>query len=524
MKPTDENRFNEAWRRAFDDAELPPPAGGWERLEPHLPPKQRFRPLAWWPLAAALLLLLGGLGWWVLPARNQAPGTAASERVPTASSTGPEEAVATRTLPASPTDQPAAAPRTRVPRRQEARRSDRPSLATSIRREKSERIQDAAPHTADVPQQPHHGEQTARYRPSESGTAQALKKERPNDAERSMAPRPESIRGLGSTSEQVPAAPAEVPIATPATWFPGLAEPNAIRLSAVAARLPSLVVQVPARQPQRPPVVKPKTHPRYWIEGGAYVARFNPVARTSPQLTMASANYGLTSSSYDNLSGGTTMSAARIDRGNAPALSYVSFVVDVRAGRQLSRHWYLDGGLQFLRGHSVLTSDLLLVDRTTSTRTSFYAELLRNTSTQRQADPAVFNAQNVVVPARNSFRYSFDYASVPLSVGYRIQPDRPVSYALSVGLAGDVFLQNRLDDASDASIPPVTYRPADGVYRSLLLSGIATASLHLKLTDRWSLVARGLYRQALTPGIRSGGSVQIYPHTLGVGFSGQYRF
>jgi len=57
--------FDQAWRNAFEGAQVPPPEGVWARVEQHVVPgPQRSKPRGWlyWQAAAILLLLLVG-GW-----------------------------------------------------------------------------------------------------------------------------------------------------------------------------------------------------------------------------------------------------------------------------------------------------------------------------------------------------------------------------------------------------------------------------------------------------------------------------
>jgi hypothetical protein len=520
MNPNDESEFDESWRRAFDDAELPPPPDGWERVEPNLPPPRRWRAAFWWPLAAALLLLSGALGWWTL-------------NPPTPEPTGPNAEVAEgppRPLPAqantsrpAPTETTAARPEgTRVVPGGTAERNRERSASFS------ESPLNASPKPAEARTtvQPRRSDQD-----SGLGTFAKAEQAQPRNTYRTARrtpekrDRPDASPGIersvpGSLNPEIAPSFERVPVeAVAVNFLDGKSfQPYAF---VGTLRVPSLSASVPSSR--RPPIVKPKTGPKFWVEGSAYVARFNPSVRTNRQLVTSAANYNNTSVSYDLLQGAYT-NASRVDAGNAPALSYVSFVVDARTGMRLTNHWYLESGLQFLRGHSTLTSDVLLVDKNTSNRTSLYGQLLENTARQTTADARQLNSQNVVVPARNLFRYSFDYLAVPLALGYRIRLGKPINYTLSAGISGDVFLGNRLEAATDASIAPVRYGPGDGVYRRMALSAVVATGMELKLTRNWSLTARGLLRQGLTPGIRGGSSVQTYPHTLGVGLGGQYRF
>ncbi len=78
MKDLNKPRFEEEWRRAFEEAELPPANDVWSRLDAHLANQESRKyknRLVWFQrIAAGVLLVLLGSGAWLWMSR-QAPGT-----------------------------------------------------------------------------------------------------------------------------------------------------------------------------------------------------------------------------------------------------------------------------------------------------------------------------------------------------------------------------------------------------------------------------------------------------------------
>jgi hypothetical protein len=95
MKDLNKSRFEEEWRQAFEEAELPPANDVWSRLDAHLANQESRKyknRLVWFQRIAAgvLLVLLGGGAWlWI---GGQAPGTELAG--------GPGQTTTTRTGPA----------------------------------------------------------------------------------------------------------------------------------------------------------------------------------------------------------------------------------------------------------------------------------------------------------------------------------------------------------------------------------------------------------------------------------------
>ena len=132
----------------------------------------------------------------------------------------------------------------------------------------------------------------------------------------------------------------------------------------------------------------------------------------------------------------------------------------------MSDHWSLESGVEYLNGQSTLQSGLVLVNRATNQATSLFAEALSNKNTAALDMAYGFGnlaAQNSFIPTDNQLRSTYQYVSVPLQVGYR-------------------------------------------------------------LDTHWGLGLNGTFRRALTSGVQNASAVQTFPREVGVGLRVDYRF
>jgi hypothetical protein len=527
MEPLENERFEDAWHRAFEGAEQPPSEDLWGRIERQLPPERgKRRPVAWaWLAAASLLLTLlaGGLGWWA--GRQETPDgeTRVAIPRPEAGPVAPPDAKTDLAKSGSDSRQngPLSTPSASAPEavQPEAVRlkpgafTDAPATVSAPEKTPNALADKAVrsggftnPPVATLPRSATRSPHRAALRepvpsrsvPTEAGATLAAAPEarqRPPVA----APNGEAQRLLVDFLQNKPAAPARVawrirPPVLPVAQVP------------VVASLP-----LPAKSPRRP---------RFWASLGATPLSYDPQVRLNGSLAAVANNAN--SFYVQNGIAKTTSTAV------AESQAALSYRFGGRLGWQLSSHWSVESGLEYLRGQSTLQSGLVLLNRSNSAATSLLENALGAKSPANGATAgynlADISAQNVFVPRDNQLRSTFRYVSVPLQLGYRFWPEKRLEGILSAGLSGDVFLDNTLQPTNDAFLQPVRYTPADGVYRNLLWSGLAGAGLRYRLDHRWGLLLNGTFRRALASGVRGSSGVQTFPREVGVGLRLDYRF
>lgn len=541
-------RFEDAWRRAFEGAEEAPGEGLWGRIERQLPPERgKRRPVVWWWAAAAsllLTLLAGGLGWWAgqqnaatdhRVATTQTSPVEPDSETKVGNESGRELSPLTRKT--GETRQPAAvdksAPTASVAVEAEAL-SAREQLAQRSGRSNSlgnEAVRSGAlSEHKSVNGAP--GTQLPRLATRPSGRA----------ARRGTSVQPEVSPAVSSPSPAlVGIEVAAVPQAEPTSpTVSTLSETEQrILLDFLSGKNPQpLNVALRVRPPAVPLAPKPLFMPsapesqterksskgsKFWASVGAAPVGFDPQVRLGGSVA-ALASAATTTNSFQNSSIGRGSLGAPVAE-SQPALSYR---VGGRVGWQMSDHWSLESGVEYLNGQSTLQSGLVLVNRVTNQATSLFAEALSNKTTGAALDMAYnvgsLAAQNSFVPTDNQLRSTYQYVSVPVQVGYRLWPESRMEALLSAGFAGDVFLSNTLQPTGASNLSAVRYAPADDVYRQVLWSGLGSLGLRYRLDTNWGLGLNGTFRRALTSGVQNSSGVQTFPREVGVGLRVDYRF
>jgi hypothetical protein len=181
-----------------------------------------------------------------------------------------------------------------------------------------------------------------------------------------------------------------------------------------------------------------------------------------------------------------------------------SYLIGFQAGVAISKHVFIESGIQYWRGNSWLESDALIMNRLDSKRADLYNSFLAN----NQVIP-VFSRQNVLLPTNNPYRVQnvYQYLSVPLRVGYRLRPLPKVETAVLAGASGDFFQKNTIHTQTANLVSSIEYTRQDHWYRNLNLSGLVGVSVGYDLPSRWQISADAQYRHALLDGVNQPSAV-----------------
>ncbi|PQA60892.1 outer membrane beta-barrel protein [Siphonobacter curvatus] len=491
MSQIEPNDFEEQWRKAFDEASEPPSEGLWSRIEQELPPEQPIGlPFFWVGVVLLFLVSLGSLGWWYSHRNDTTKDSVASTPAVTLQNAGRSSGKSPVTRPeTNVSGQIAAAP---LPA---TGKPDASGVIASSQNSNRKKLI--------TPGSVSRSNSTARWTLDRN----------------TFIKKPTRVITDLNVNTTTPAAGIIQPL-TPSSLSLVPTDSNAATRVALllqqAATKPWSLYAIKA-QPKQPTVAMPvlpgKSLPlaKFWMSLNAGIIRFNPSVSSVTSFP-----------AYDSFSYSQSPLSQRVTPTSEPNYTkkgtHISYQLEWLAGARLSRHWYLESGVQFLRGHSTLNNNLVLIQGS-GISNAFAYQLNYNKSDQVPNSPAppgsTQQATNGLYTP-NSFRYTFEYLSVPVSVGYEFRPGKRLNYFVSGGLSADFFLRNVLVDDSYIGIPPAEYGPKDGIYRNISLSTTANAGANYRLNRKTSLNVKTFVRKSVMNGLQ-GDYLKIHPVTLGVG-------
>lgn len=557
------NKFEESWQKAFDDASVPPPERVWEGIESHLNhaipiPAQKSSKWSYLLASLVLLLILGPLGWifWnnsekeqktkgtvqgfdvnsteLTKSRGQraegrgqkTKGTIQSFDVNSTELTkskgqeaeGKEQRAEGKRQKAKGTIQSFDVNSTELAKdkgqvsiiRKAAENLPIESVGQSTHNERVITLQQASKNTdthTELTPQPSH----------EQGKKEVFSSKKndktPNNQELLIAKTKQSSsrqRGEQQTTTntsiqetpplnqtQQPQVPNEAVVTEESisttikreNWIANYLKNKS--LSKITFSFPTVSV---TNQP--PPFIKPvsKRHLDWWLGINLMVNRFNPNAIID-DIAISSITAVNSISGFNALVGQKPFSISQ------PGDSYL---IGFQAGVAISKHVFIESGVQYWRGNSWLESDALIMNRLDSKRADLYNSFLAN----NQVIP-VFSRQNVLLPTNSPYRVQnvYQYLSVPLRVGYRLRPFPKVETSVLAGASGDFFQKNTILTQTANLVSSTEYTRQDHWYRNLNLSGLVGVSVGYDLPSRWQVSADAQYRHAMLDGVNQPSAV-----------------
>jgi hypothetical protein len=567
MKDLNKQKFEEEWRKAFEEAEMAPAGDLWAHLDAHLANqethKYRSRLIWFQRVAAGILLLLVGGGTWFWAGHQGSRG----EKV-----TGQEQIIASTPSSAS------VAPGT----------SQTADAADALARNQSAGDAEGAVTTGNGLRNPASdggtGNQTSsdayakssvRVRPGKTETPAeesgaddisgrlaaspeltGAKSGRSGNGVR-MAPfRPETASNEPLTQDSNGTDPAfsQNTVATEPADAQGEQLPvinGASERLAFGELLPRTLA---AKEPDiRPRSIMPylndaywakiveeekkgKSRPDRWQVGVAFApGSFQPNFQQGGSTSPAFANAALASRGNFNDTSADTYYTGNRELENSRA-SGVSYQTGVRLEYALSRRFSVQSGVDYLYNSSSINTTSYVQNFLSGRNEPAFASIV-NFGNQNRAESMAFadspatlsytpdavSTKQVAQTQTNiSVQNVYEYVGIPVKVNYMIL-NKKLGASVGAGISGDIFLNNRFGNEG-AGISEVNLSSAKGtVYRTVAFSAWLGMKMQYRIAGKYSVFFEPSYRTAVTS-FTNMDVLQSRPSLFGIGTGLQMRF
>ena len=578
MKTPGKRTFEEQWRDAFENAELPPDASVWNQVETHLADaeadkyKRQLHTFKMRMAAAVALLVLAlgaGTGWYFA---KQQPGTLASAPASTTDgNTGkplksPENPIAKNNAPGKPENPLVASSGTTKTKGNAPPGNPLPEPMRS-RQHPALGDDENALTIADTPS----GELPAGKLSGRESRLRSLSAEKPALARAVKREQPRKTAAQNSISQNSMAENAETPPAVAANRLPeatgktvsenarreasrnGEDYPSgqteqprswaALTTLTVRAEQYALVVKdirwqltnamwnriAAEDEAAQQKKSKKQPHSRWQMGLGFASSRFDPNFRSDN----SSVNYA-PSSSGNTFNSRTAVSPAATDlsRITRPGMAYTT---DVQVGFSLSKRFSLQGGVQYRYDNSQLEVSQYLADVVGNRLQPVFYDVLNNSAgnadavAQAGTPPAPLQGNSVYFATYNTAQAqvvdnTYQYVGFPMRLVYKVL-NRKVRASVGAGMSADVFVRNRIGGGAN-NVKTIEITPSsNSAYRNLGFSGLLSLKVDYSLGSgsRYSVFIEPAYRKALTS-FTASSSLESFPSWWGIGTGFQYRF
>jgi hypothetical protein len=193
--------------------------------------------------------------------------------------------------------------------------------------------------------------------------------------------------------------------------------------------------------------------------------------------------------------------------------SGVAYSVGVNVGGRIAPRWVLQGGINYITQNASFMSDAVVTEDYLNFSAAYSAEITK------MADASA----RVVPTAPYSVNNNMEFLSIPIQAGY-VLVNRAFGIQLMGGVATDLFIQNTLEPQSGDLNKVTNGSGSDSPYRTVNFSGLVGTEFSYRFTDK--------YRISLNPGLRypfnsiykSDVGLSATPLTFDVGLRFRYIF
>ena len=528
--PNQHPEWEDQWREAFDGVEVPPSSHVWKNIESQLAVRDtgRYRRgfLLYRAVAAALLLLIAGLSWYIItqqpegnaPLSDTAVKSAPSAQQPPLSTEpnrspqhNPSSTVGTPTddtSPVEPTDT-SEEPGGRVAFR------PNPPVVPSPRILEKETSSEEPPAVAYQETVPLPSEKPSSVNSSKTtGLATNVITDQPQLSAKSLINQGKA-NSAGSTLVIRPrpetTGVSKMPITSVASR--GVAEPPANSSLPWADNEPLYrVPQRPVRQAQRKSARRPSFFAGLAVAPGYFDPQLQslaPPSATAFTLAGPSGAPGQNDEGVRNYASSVPPSSSGIN--DSPELS-LTYGVDV--GIKLFEHWVIESGIDYNRFSTRAETRWAVADVASGDR---YPYLVANSYQLEQSNATP--APTTTTAINNAYQF----ISVPVQVGYQVAVKK-LNFTLSSGVAANFFLGN---DISALASPLANVRVSadeDGPFKSRYYSGVLSGGVNYSILTNYSFSLTPSYTFALTGLTRDESALRSQPYSFGINVGFQYQF
>ncbi|MDN5202560.1 hypothetical protein QQ008_14325 [Fulvivirgaceae bacterium BMA10] len=195
-----------------------------------------------------------------------------------------------------------------------------------------------------------------------------------------------------------------------------------------------------------------------------------------------------------------------------------TFTVGFNMGFKIAKKWIVQSGVNYLNYSADAQTNAFLQDASNNNRVPLYSGL------ESLKNDVLDNATNSNVSfASIDLNNQFQFVSIPVKMGY-VLLNKKVSLILTSGVSTDFLIENTVSDDSN-TVDEFTIKPGvDSPYRSVYFNGLIGTQISYQFAKNYSFSLEPLYSIAINSFSKSDNNLNSYPSSLNVGIGIKYHF
>jgi hypothetical protein len=259
---------------------------------------------------------------------------------------------------------------------------------------------------------------------------------------------------------------------------------------------------------------------RVWVGLQSGVAPFDPNMKFGNlnNLAYSSAN------EYAQLANGSVASPGnkdvQVSRPQNDIKAGLAINSGVAVGYKIAKKWHIESGVRYLRGNSTLETNTYSFQNNGYVNTFLGDYFLQNSA----KDYSMVGNSNTVVADASKFSNRYEYLMVPMQVGYEIGITKKLGLNLLAGFSTDIFLQNSIFTDNGLVRGKNTISNDSKIYKPVNFSGLGGLRANYLISKHWQANIGTSYQRALFSGMNSSVDLNMRLQMFGINYGFNYRF
>ncbi|MBA4851842.1 hypothetical protein [Emticicia sp. BO119] len=192
----------------------------------------------------------------------------------------------------------------------------------------------------------------------------------------------------------------------------------------------------------------------------------------------------------------------------------------IAVGYKIAKKWHIESGVRYLRGNSTLETNTYAFQNNGYVNTFLGNYLLQNSA----KDYSLVGNSNTVVADASKFGNRYEYLMVPMQLGYEIGITKKLGLNVLAGISTDIFLQNSIFTDNGLVRSKNTISNDSKIYKPVNFSGLGGLKASYLISKHWQANIGTSYQRALFSGMNSSVDLNMRLQMFGINYGFNYRF
>lgn len=259
---------------------------------------------------------------------------------------------------------------------------------------------------------------------------------------------------------------------------------------------------------------------KFWVGLQSGVAPFDPNMKMGGLNSMAFSS----ANEYAQLANGSAASPGdknvQVSKPQNDIKAGLAINSGVAVGYKIAKKWHIESGVRYLRGNSTLETNTYAFQNNGYVNTFLGNYLLQNSA----KDYSMVGNSNTVVADVSQFGNRYEYLMVPMQVGYEIGITKKLGLNLLAGFSTDIFLQNNIYTDNGLVRGKNTISSDNKIYKPVNFSGLGGVRASYLISRHWQANIGTSYQRALFSGMNSSVDLNMRLQMFGINYGFNYRF